>query len=125
MLRNLFDPVAPLTFQEGLILVLSAIFISFVLWYFSSMVIAWIRELGKRRGKWKAKTVIQMAYLEGALSTAGLWTVLLLYCFFWKTYEGTIALVPHWAGLVVVLIIALIFLILSRRRIREVSKLLS
>ncbi len=123
---NLFNPVAPQSIQEGLLFIFPVLLLTPLVWYLASMVVVWFRQLDNRENVWKARTLIGVAYLEGALVTALLWTVLVAYCLAGQESSATlwVALIPHWLGLIVTLVPVVLILFWLRRRVRVVANLL-
>ncbi len=118
-LANLLTPIIFSTMDEWVIVGLTAILLTLLVW----LLISWMFVVGKNfdtpKRLWKGKTLISLSYAEGAIGTAVLWTGLIGYALFKKSYEDWLAFIPYWVGLLFILGVAAFILYRIKERVEE------
>lgn len=122
LLQHLLAPVAPLSVEEAIGASASAVLLTLLSCYALAVAASWSKDFTRDRRLWTARASITLAYLQGVMATAVLWTLVIGYCHYRGSFEGWSALIPYWSGLFCALLIAAVLLYRLRREVAGVQR---
>jgi len=124
--NNLFHPIEAASTEEWIFFSLSALLLTLLVWVIISILIAVLFKNFRSRDRiWRAATLRSLAFFDGAVIVTILWTILISYCFYYRTYESWLAFIPYWVAVSSGLLYCMIYLLILRHRVNKVTKKLS